>query len=106
MWKAVAKAGGTLSVGEEVMCVAMCTADVAADATGTFLLQGFLRANTNFPTYTVGETLYLPEDEQGSKNVPTGTRPSTDGDFIQVVGWAAGADTVYFNPSWSMIEHA
>ena len=106
MWKAVAKTGGTGIISEERMCVAMCTADVSADATGTFLLQGFLRANTNFPTYTVGETLYLTEDEVGGKSVPTGTRPSTDGDFIQVVGWAAGADTVYFNPSWSIIEHA
>jgi hypothetical protein len=84
----------------------MCVADVSADASGTFLLQGFLRADTNFPTYTVGETLYLPEAETGGKNVPEGTRPADDGDFIQILGWAAGADTVYFSPSWAIIEHA
>ena len=27
-------------------------------------------------------------------------------DFRRSPGWAAGADTVYFNPSWSIIEHA
>ena len=106
MWKAVSKTGGTGLITADIMCVAMCVADVSADATGTFLLQGFLRANTNFPTYAIGETLYLPEDEASGKNVPTGTRPSTDGDFVQVVGWAAGADTVFFNPSYSIIEHA
>ena len=106
MWKAVSKAGGTGLITADIMCVAMCVADVSADATGTFLLQGFLRANTNFPTYAIGETLYLPEDETSGKNVPTGTRPSTDGDFVQVVGWAAGADTVFFNPSYAIIEHA
>ena len=84
----------------------MCAADVSADATGTFLLQGFIRANTNFPTYAIGETLYLPEAEVGGKNVPEGTAPDTDGDFVQVVGWAVTADIVYFNPSYSIIEHA
>jgi hypothetical protein len=106
MWKAFANAGGTGLISAESMCVAMCVADVSADASGTFLLQGFLRADTNFPTYTVGETLYLPEAETGGKNVPEGTRPADDGDFIQILGWAAGADTVYFSPSWAIIEHA
>ena len=106
MWKAVSKTGGTGLITADIMCVAMCVADVSADATGTFLLQGFLRANTNFPTYAIGETLYLPEDETSGKNVPTGTRPSTAGAFVQVVGWAAGADTVFFNPSYAIIEHA
>ena len=106
MWKAVSKVSGTGLITADIMCVAMCVADVSTGGTGTFLLQGFLRANTNFPTYAIGETLYLPEDEEGGKNVPTGTRPSSDGDFVQVVGWAAGADTVFFNPSYSIIEHA
>ena len=72
----------------------------------TILLQGFLQHQTNFPTYAVGETLYVPEAEVGSKNVPEGVSPDTDGDFVQVVGWAAGADTVYFNPDFTIIEHA
>ena len=106
MWKAVANTGGTGLISADIMCVAMCAADVSADATGTFLLQGFIRANTNFPTYTIGETLYLPEAETGGKNVPEGAVPDTDGDFVQVVGWAVTADIVYFNPSYAIIEHA
>ena len=106
MWKAVSGAGGTGLITAEIMCVAMCAADVSADATGTFLLQGFIRANTNFPTYTIGETLYLPEAEAGGKNVPEPASPDSTGDFVQVVGWAVTADIVYFNPSYTIIEHA
>ena len=106
MWKAVANTGGTGLVTAEIMCVAMCVSDVSADAVGTFLLQGFLRANTNFPTYAIGETLYLPEAETGGKNVPEGAAPDTDGDFVQVIGWAASADSVYFSPNFTMVEVA
>ena len=106
MWKAVSNTGGTGLISADIMCVALCVADVSADATGTFLLQGFLRADTNFPTYTVGETLYVPEAETGGKNVPEGAVPDTDGDFVQVIGWAADANTVFFNPDFTVIEHA
>ena len=106
MWKAVANTGGTGLITPDIMCVAMCVADVDADAVGTFLLQGFLRADTNFPTYAVGETLYVPEAETSGKNVPEGAIPDSDGDFVQVIGWAADANTVYFNPDFTIIEHA
>ena len=106
MWKAVANTGGTGLVSADIMCVAMCVADVSADAVGTFLLQGFLRADTNFPTYAVGETLYLPEAETSGKNVPEGAVPDSDGDFVQVLGWAADANTVYFSPNFTMVEVA
>ena len=106
MWKAVSNTGGTGIISPDSMCVALCVADVSADATGTFLLQGFLRADTNFPTYTVGETLYVPEAETSGKNVPEGAVPDTDGDFVQVIGWASDANTVFFNPDFTVIEHA
>jgi hypothetical protein len=106
MWKAVSNTGGTGLISAEIMCVAMCVSDVSADAVGTFLLQGFLRADTNFPTYTIGETLYVPEAETSGKNVPEGAVPDSDGDFVQVVGWAADANTVYFSPNFTIIEHA
>lgn len=100
MWKAVATASATSRT------VAMCTADVSADAVGTFLLQGFAHFATNFPTYTVGGVIYTPEAETGGKNVPEQAAPDTDGDFVQVIGWAASADIIYFNPSNDIIEVA
>ena len=100
MWKAVATASGTSR------CVAMAAADISADAAGLFLLQGFLADNGSFPSYTIGGALYTPEAETSSQNVPEQTAPDSDGDFVQVLGWAVTANSVYFNPSNDIIEHA
>jgi len=100
MWKAVATATGTMPV------VAMAAADISADATGVFLLHGFLEDNSTFPAYTVGGKLYAPEVETSSQNVPEQAAPDTDGDFVQVLGFAVTANLVYFNPSLDIIEHA
>jgi len=100
MAKAVATAAGTSR------CVAMAAEDISADATGLFLLKGFLTDNGTFPAYTVGGILYTPEAETSGENVPEQTAPDTDGDFVQVVGWAVTANTVYFDPDSTVIEVA
>ena len=100
MHKAVATAAGTMPA------VAMAAADVSADATGKFLLFGFLQDNGTFPAYTVGGTIYAPEAETSSQNVPEQTAPDSDGDFVQVLGYAVTANAVFFNPSNDVIEHA
>jgi len=100
MWKAVATAVAT------ARCVAMCCVDTATDASGPFLLQGFLRADTNFPTWTVGGALYTPEAETSAKNVPEQTAPADSGDFVQVIGFAMDANTVYFDPGSTIVEIA
>ena len=100
MWKAVATAAATSR------CVAMAAADISADAAGLFLLQGFLADNGSFPAYTIGGAIYTPEAETSGENVPEQTAPDSDGDFVQVLGWAMTANSVYFNPSNDIIEHA
>ena len=100
MHKAVATAAGTMPA------VAMAAADVSADATAKFLLFGFLQDNGTFPAYTVGGTIYAPEAETSSQNVPEQTAPDSDGDFVQVLGYAVTANAVFFNPSNDVIEHA
>jgi hypothetical protein len=100
VWKAVATAEATSR------CVAMCMATVSADAMGVFLLKGFARFNSEFPTWTVGGALFTPEAETSGKNVPEQAAPDTDGDFVQVIGYAISADAVYFNPDSTVIEVA
>ena len=100
MWKAVATAAAT------TRCVAMAAADISADAAGLFLLEGFLTDNGTFPAYTITGVLYTPEAETSSENVPEQTAPDTDGDFVQVIGWAVTANTVYFRPDSTVIEVA
>ena len=98
MWKAVATAAATSN------CVAMAAADISADAAGLFLLKGFLADNGTFPAYTVGGTLYTPEAETSGENVPEQAAPDTDGDFVQVLGWAVTANSVYFDPDSTIVE--
>ena len=100
MWKAVATAAATSR------CVAMAAADISADAAGVFLLKGFLQDNGSFPSYTAGDTLYTPEAETSSQNVPETAAPDTDGDFVQIIGWAVSANTVYFDPDSTIVEVA
>ena len=105
MWKAVSGAGGTGLITAEIMCVAVAAEAISAGAAGVFLLQGFI-TSTAFPTYAIGETLYLPEAEQSSLNVPEGAAVDSTGDFVQVLGWASAANTIFFNPDFTIIEHA
>ena len=100
MWKAVATATGTMPVR------AMATAAISADASGVFLLNGFLRHDANFPTWTVGATTFAPEAETSSQNVPEQAAPDTDGDFVQSLGFATDGNTLYFDPSGTVIEVA
>ena len=100
MWKAVATAAATSR------CVAMATASISADAMGVFLLKGFARFDSEFPTWTVGGALFTPEAETSGKNVPEQAAPDTDGDFVQVVGWAVSGDAVFFDPDSTVVEVA
>ena len=100
VYKAVATAAATSR------CVAMSVATTSANAMGPFLLEGFARFNSEFPSWTVGGVLYTPEAETSSKNVPEQTAPDTDGDFVQVIGYAISADAVYFKPDSTVIEVA
>jgi len=96
MWHADANLTALMPV------VAMAAADIAEDAAGLFLLQGFCHDADSFPTWDITGRLYV----SGTPGVPTQTAPSSDGDFVQDLGWAVSADAVYFNPSGDVIEHA
>jgi len=100
VWKAVATAAATSR------CVAMCTATISANAFGAFLLKGFARFDSEFPTWTIGGVLYTPEAETSSKNVPEQAAPDSDGDFVQILGYAISGDAVYFCPDSTVVEVA
>jgi len=103
MWVAKAVAGSTTPP-----CMALAAADIAEDAAGLFLLQGFIQDNASFPSYTIGGTVYTPEaaDSGTGKWVPEAAAPDSDGDLVQKLGWAVTANTLYFSPSQDVIEHA
>ena len=100
MWKAAATAAATSR------CVAMATMTIAANGFGAFLMEGFIRLNSAFPTWTIGGALYTPEAEQSNLNIPEQAAPDTDGDFVQVLGFSISGDAIWFSPDSTVIEVA
>jgi len=80
--------------------IGIAPAAISDTATGTILLQGFIRDDSW--SWTTGSTLYLSE----TAGAMTHTPPSTDGAFVNVVGVALEPDVVYINPSMDVIERA
>ena len=80
--------------------IGIAPAAISDTATGTILLQGFIRDDSW--NWTTGSTLYLSE----TAGAMTHTPPSTDGAFVNVVGVALEPDVVYINPSMDVIERA
>ena len=67
------------------------------------LTHGVYRDDGGFGgNMTVGVDLYAPE----TPGTLTTTRPSDDGDFIQVIGGATGVRSAFINPNLTVIEHA
>ena len=100
----VAKATATAAASSRA--IGLCTADTAANAFGAFLLRGFARFNSAFPTWTVGGTIYNPTAEQSGLNVPHQTAPSADGQYLQIVGYSVSADAIWFDPDSTVVEIA
>ena len=61
----------------------------------TVLLLGTIRADTAFPTMTIGDPVYI-GITPGAVQVAA---PSGTDDVIRVAGFALTADEMYFNPS-------
>ena len=67
----------------------------------TILLRGYAREDTW--TWTVGDKLWVSPSTAG---LLTATKPTTTGQFVQMVGYAVSADVIYFNPQYVWVEVA
>lgn len=90
-----ASTSGSVLLG---ICVLAAASD--GDPT-TVLLWGNVRADTAFPTMTVGAPQYV----SATAGDITGTQPSSTDQVIRVVGFALGADELMFVPSSDYITH-
>lgn len=70
-------------------------------ASCTVLLVGNIRADVNFPTFTVNNPIYVSE----TAGDVTQTQPTTTDVVIRVVGVALTADSMFFNPDFFYITH-
>ena len=80
--------------------VGIATAGIANDATGTILLNGFIRDDSW--SWTAGSILYASE----TAGAMTHTAPTTSGALVQPLGVALTATVVLFQPSLSIVEVA
>jgi hypothetical protein len=95
MWKAVADATAT------ARAVAIAAEDITGGNPGRYLLRGFIQDVGTFAgAYVAGDVVYT-NDTAGP---PTNTAPTDPGDFVQVIGWAVDANTLYFDPGSTIIE--
>lgn len=67
----------------------------------TILLQGIIRADAKFATFTINNPIYASE----TAGLITQTQPTTTDVVIRVIGFAITADEIYFNPSPTYITH-
>lgn len=67
----------------------------------TILLNGIIRADAKFPSFTVNNPIYVSE----TAGSVTQTQPTTTDVVIRIVGFALTADEMYFNPDNTYITH-
>ena len=94
-------ADANLSAGYDKK-LGMCVLAAAADGSATnLLLIGKIRADSKFPTMTIGSAVYMSE----TAGAIVVAQPTTADACIRVVGFANTADELYFNPSPDYIIH-
>jgi len=94
LWLADATSLGTMPAK------AMATADILADDSGVFLLDGFMRVNAW--NWTIGNNLYT----HTTPGAMVAIAPAVSGDEVQRVAIAVSADIVNIRPSKDVIEVA
>lgn len=67
----------------------------------TILLNGIIRADAKFPSFTINNPIYVSE----TAGAVTQTQPVTTDVVIRIVGFAITADEIYFNPDGTYITH-
>lgn len=67
----------------------------------TILLNGIIRADAKFPTFTVNNPIYVSE----TAGAVTQTQPTTTDVVIRVLGFGITGDEMYFNPDNTYITH-
>lgn len=83
--------------------VGICVLAAAGDGSATkILLNGTIRADAKFPTFTVSAPVYIDTTTAGGV---TTTAPTGADDVVRVLGFALTADSMYFNPSPDHITH-
>ena len=100
-WELVDISAAAAATGDARGIIGMCVLAAAGDGSATkILLNGVIRADTNFPTVTIGAAVYA--STTGDIVV---AQPTTADYVIRLVGYGLTADSIYFNPENDWITH-
>ena len=94
--------GAGVSTRVPAIGIALEANSSGSDAEVKVLLLGVYKDTSQF-NFTPGEEVYAGHSGEGEFSQ---TAPSSDGQYVQRVGVALTADSIYFNPSLDVIEHA
>lgn len=82
--------------------IGICVQAAAGDGSATtLLLSGKVRADSQFPTFTISAPVYISTTPGALQT----TQPSGTDDVIRIVGYGNTADELYFNPSNDYMTH-
>lgn len=101
-WELCDANAAAAAAGDSRNKLGICVLAAAGDGSATkMLLWGKVRADTAFPTMTIGAPVYVSE----TAGDITSTQPTTADVVIRVIGQANTADELFFNPSPDYITH-
>ena len=100
-WEAVDANAASGADGDARGLLAMVVVTGTDGNACTLLLNGVIRADANFPAFTVNNPIYASE----TAGDVTQTQPTTTDVVIRIVGAALTADSMYFNPDNTWITH-
>lgn len=100
-WEAVDANAAAAGDGDARGIIGMVVSTGTDGNACTILLQGVIRADAKFPSFTVNNPVYASE----TAAAVTQTMPTTTDNVIRVIGFALTADEIYFDPSADYITH-
>ena len=92
------------TAGTTMPAMAIALEDILADASGLFLLVGFIR-DDHWDTLTIGGIVYADPNTAGDMTQTIGDFDAS-GDLVQVLGIGKTAVIIWFNPSYELVEIA
>lgn len=95
-----AKADSTTTSGP--VRIGLCVQAAASTATTTILTYGKVRADSLFPTLTVGAPAYISAVTAGSITV---SQPSSTDQVIRIMGYGNASNILFFSPSNDYMTH-
>jgi hypothetical protein len=101
-WELADANSASAADGDARGIIGICVQAAAADGSATtILLQGIVRADAVFPSFTINAPIYVSE----TAGDVTNTSPTTEDNVVRILGAAWTVDEIYFSPSYTWVVY-